>query len=121
MPEPPRIGDALPADDPVSLWLTSLAWAFGDMQIATVALSDGHESLGDGLSTPASIYGWRLVTAHFREVARLCGCAKQPRPPAIRRFFNSLPQETREELENVLDSYRLWGNEVRALRNGFFH
>jgi hypothetical protein len=47
-----------------------------------------------------------------REVARLCGCAKQPRPPAIRRFFNSLPQETREELENVLDSYRLWGNEV---------
>jgi hypothetical protein len=121
MADVPLIGEALPADDPVSVWLTTLSLAFGDMQIVHVYLVEGHDKLSKGMSEATLFYGYRLASAHYREAAKLCRLARARSQPEIRKFYASLPEEVRRHLEDALRAYDSFGNHMRSLRNGLFH
>jgi hypothetical protein len=90
-----RIGDAFPADDPVARWATVLSMATNNAIYLNVRLVEGD------LPPEQTLYYFRLIAAHFFEIATWLKETRKPWPE-IDELVNSLDKDAQERYDNIV-------------------
>ncbi|MCW3048499.1 MAG: hypothetical protein JWO74_2783 [Solirubrobacterales bacterium] len=109
-----RIGDAFSADAPLARWMTALAISHNDIRHCNLRL------ISAGRPVHESIYYFRLVASHFKEIAKDLDRASREWDE-VRAFVDDLPEPARADFEAVLECASEMEAELGVLRNTLFH
>lgn len=108
-----KAGDVLPADEPLSEWLTVLAMAFNDLALVNDHLESDYDELH------AYLYWLRLGVSHFTEIAMYL--ERTQHVPAVEAYVASLPDEVRARYSDCLAIFNERRRELFLIRNSVFH
>jgi hypothetical protein len=105
-----RLGDLLPADDPVSEWVATLTLAFNDIALV-------HGEFDEAYEGPAYRYFYllRVALSHFNEAAKYLDETEDI--AEVRAYVESLPEGLRELYDDSLRRYRERRGFLAQVRN----
>jgi hypothetical protein len=112
-----RIGDVLPAGDPLARFIVAVADAMNDCDLANSLFVKADKDY-------ERIYFFKLASSHLYEAAKKLHQAYR-QWPEVKAFVDSLPPESQEEFGRITalaEPAANWpGSRLEDLRNSFFH
>lgn len=111
-----RIGDALPADDPLARFILVVAMGLNDNSLANTRFVNTDEEY-------ELLYFFRLASGHLHELANRLRVAYEEWPE-VQKFVAGLDKQYRDDFAAIVhlaDPKNDTGEKLGRIRNEFFH
>jgi hypothetical protein len=111
-----RVGDALPADDPVARFILVVSMGLNDNSFSNTHFVEGAEDY-------ELLYFFRLASGHLHELANRLRVA-HGEWPEVEKFVAGLDEQYRNDFAAIValaDEKNTTGEKLGRIRNEFFH
>jgi hypothetical protein len=111
-----RVGDALPADDPLARFILVVSMGLNDNSLANTRFVNTDEEY-------ELLYFFRLASGHLHELANRLRVAHEEWPE-VQKFVASLDKQYRDDFAAIVqlaDPKNDTGEKLGRIRNEFFH